>query len=264
MSLDASERDAMPFSARNVLVTGGARGIGLGIVRAFLEGGASVVFIDHDEALGLDAESRLRTQHANAHFVAADVGRFVSCQAAFERAEALIGPIDTLINNAGISPKTDGRGLPVDEIPLDEWQRVVDVNLNGVFHFCKLAVPGMKRRGFGRIVSMSSVAGKAYLDVCALHYAATKAAVIGVTRQLAGELGPFGTNVNAIAPGRIDTEMVAVAGEAANAAYVAQTPLKRLGTTREVAALCLYLASRHEAGFVTGQVVDVAGGWLMT
>ncbi|MEK6349222.1 MAG: SDR family NAD(P)-dependent oxidoreductase [Burkholderia sp.] len=258
---------AIDFSSRNVLVTGGARGIGLGIVRAFLDSGARVVFVDHDEALGLDAERRLREQHADAssvHFVAADVGRFESCQAAFARAEALIGPIDTLINNAGISPKTDGRGLPVDEIPVDEWLRVVDVNLNGIFYFSKLVTPGMKRRGFGRIVSMSSVAGKAYLDVCALHYAATKAAVIGATRQLAGELGPFGINVNAIAPGRIDTEMVAVAGEAANAAYVAQTPLKRLGTTREVAALCLYLASRDEAGFVTGQVVDVAGGWLMT
>ncbi|MBN3725215.1 SDR family oxidoreductase [Burkholderia sp. Ac-20379] len=254
----------MDFSSRNVLVTGGARGIGLGMVRAFLDSGARVVFVDHDEQLGRDAERRLREQHGDVHFVAADVGRFDSCRAAFARAEALLGPIDTLINNAGISPKTDGRGLPVDAIPVDEWLRVVDVNLNGIFYFTKLATPGMKQRGFGRIVSMSSVAGKAYLDVCALHYAATKAAVIGVTRQLAGELGPFGINVNAIAPGRIDTEMVAVAGEAANAAYVAQTPLKRLGTTREVAALCLYLASKDEAGFVTGQVVDVAGGWLMT
>jgi 3-oxoacyl-[acyl-carrier protein] reductase len=257
----------MNFNERNVLVTGGGRGIGLGIVRAFLESGANVVFVDYDEQLGREAESRLRQEHArvhSVHFVAADVGRFESCQAAYERAASLIGPIDTLVNNAGISPKTNGRGVAVDEMDVDEWRRVVDVNLNGIFYFAKLAVPAMKRARFGRIVSMSSVAGKAYLDVCAVHYAATKAAVIGLTRQLAGELGPFGINVNAIAPGRIDTEMVAVAGAAANAAYVAQTPLQRLGTTREVASLCLYLASKEEAGFVTGQVVDVAGGWLMT
>jgi 3-oxoacyl-[acyl-carrier protein] reductase len=254
----------MNFSGRNVLVTGGGRGIGLGIVRAFLEHGAQVVFVDYDEHLGREAESRLRREHHHVHFVCADVGVFESCRAAFERAQALIGPIDTLVNNAGISPKTNGRGVSVDEMEVDEWRRVVDVNLNGIFYFVKLAVPGMKRQRFGRIVSMSSVAGKAYLDVCAVHYAATKAAVIGLTRQLAGELGPFGIHANAIAPGRIDTEMVAAAGDAANAGYVAQTPLQRLGTTREVASLCLYLASKEEAGFVTGQVVDVAGGWLMT
>nr|WP_276583697.1 SDR family NAD(P)-dependent oxidoreductase [Pseudomonas sp. RIT-PI-AD] len=254
----------MPFADRSVLVTGGARGIGLAMVRAFLEGGAHVVYVDRDETLGRAAEDAMRKEYARVHFVPADIADFESCEAAFVRAESLVGSINTLVNNAGISPKTHGRGLPVDEISIDEWRRVVDVNLNSLFYFSKLAVPGMKRRRFGRIVSMSSVAGKAYLDVCALHYAATKAAVIGLTRQLAGELGPFGITVNAIAPGRIDTEMVAVAGAEANALYVAQTPLKRLGTTREVAALCLYLASREEAGFVTGQVIDVAGGWLMT
>ncbi len=256
------------FADRKVLVTGGARGIGLGIVRAFVEACARVAFVDFDQRLGEDAERRLHELHGAGRdavrFVAADVADFGSCRAAFEQAHAWLGPIDTLVNNAGISPKTNGRGLPVEDIGLDEWRRVLDVNLSGVFHFTKLAVPDMKRHGFGRIVSMSSVAAKAYLDVCAVHYAATKAAVIGLTRQLAGELGPFGINVNAIAPGRIDTEMVAVTGDAVNAGYVARTPLRRLGTTREVAALCLYLASREEAGFVTGQVVDAAGGWLMT
>ncbi|TRX75690.1 SDR family oxidoreductase [Pseudomonas mangiferae] len=261
---DATAGRTGPFAGRNVLVTGGARGIGLAIVRAFLEGGARVVYVDHDEALGQAAERALREAHDGVLFIQADIGSFASCEAAFARAEALLGPIDTLVNNAGISPKTNGRGLPVDEIGVEEWLRVVDVNLNGLFYFSKLVVPGMKRRRFGRIVSMSSVAGKAYLDVCALHYATTKAAVIGLTRQLAGELGPFGINVNAIAPGRIDTEMVAVAGDQANAVYVAQTPLGRLGTTREVASLCLYLASKEESGFVTGQVIDAAGGWLMT
>lgn len=254
----------MDYTGRNVIVTGGANGIGLAITKAYLEARANVVMIDCNADAGEKTAKILREKYGNIHFVHADVGSYESCQAAMDRAQALVGDIDTLVNNAGISPKRNGKGLPIDELAVDEWTRVVDVNLHGVFYFSKLAVPRMKANGFGRIVSMSSVAGKAYLDVCAVHYSATKAAVIGLTRQLAGELGPYGITVNAIAPGRIDTDMVAMAGEKANQVYIDQTPLKRLGSTDEVADLCLYLTSRKEAGFVTGQIVDVSGGWLMT
>ena len=111
---------------------------------------------------------------------------------------------------------------------------------------------------------MSSVAGKAYLDIVAAHYSTTKAALIGMTRHLAGELGPYGIRCStALAPGRIDTPMVAGVAREANDAVIAQTPLRRLGSPAEVASVCLFLTSA-EANFVTGQVVDVAGGWLMT
>jgi len=107
------------------------------------------------------------------------------------------------------------------------------------------------------------VAGKAYLDIVAAHYGTTKAALIGMTRHLAGELGPHGITVNALAPGRIDTPMVAGAPPEANAAVVDVTPSRRLGRPGEVADACLFLSSR-QADFITGQVIDVAGGWLMT
>ena len=167
------------------------------------------------------------------------------------------------MNNAGISPKHAGKPAPIWEMDPAEWERVVDTNLNSVFNFVRLLTPGMVDRRFGRVVSMSSVAGKAYLDIVAAHYSTTKAALIGMTRHLAGELGPHGITVNALAPGRIDTPMVAGAPRASNDAVVDVTPLRRLGKPVEVADACLFLTSAN-AGFVTGQVIDVAGGWLMT
>jgi 3-oxoacyl-[acyl-carrier protein] reductase len=254
----------MNYENRKILVTGGASGIGLACTTAFLEHGGHVVIVDQNADQGELAQYALREKHQNVHFIQADVSDFEQCKKAYEESVSLIGEIDTLMNNAGISPKKDGLGVGVDAMDVAEWDRVVAVNLSGAFYFSKLVTPAMKKAQFGRVLSVSSVAGKAYLDVCAVHYSATKAALIGFTRHLAGELGPFGITVNAIAPGRIDTDMVAMAGEAANKRFVDQTPMRRLGEPREVADLCLYLASRKEASFITGQVVDVAGGWLMT
>lgn len=245
-------------------MTGGASGIGLACSTAFLEHGGHVVIVDQNAGQGEQTLRTLGEKHQNVHFIQADVSDFEQCKKAYEQAVSLIGDIDTLLNNAGISPKKDGQGVGVDVMEVAEWDRVVAVNLSSAFYFSKLVTPAMKKAKFGRVVSVSSVAGKAYLEVCAAHYSATKAALIGFTRHLAGELGPFGITVNAIAPGRIDTNMVAMAGEAANKRFVDQTPLGRLGEPREAADLCLYLASRKEASFITGQVVDVAGGWLMT
>ncbi len=254
----------MNYENRKILVTGGASGIGLACTTAFLEQGGHVVMVDQDGERGEQTLRALREKHQNIHFVQADIAEFGQCEQAYDSAVSLVGDIDTLMNNAGISPKKAGQGVGVDEMDVAEWDRVVAVNLSGAFYFSKLVAPAMKKARFGRIVSVSSVAGKAYLDVCAVHYSATKAALIGFTRHLAGELGPFGITVNAIAPGRIDTDMVAMAGAAANQRFVDQTPMGRLGEPREAADLCLYLASKKEASFVTGQVVDVAGGWLMT
>lgn len=253
----------LTHSGRVVLVTGGGGGIGRAIVEQYARSGAAVGVVDRDPASATDMVDQLTAQGHCIHFAAADVGQFKDCQAACRSIEAALGPIDTVVNNAGISPKHHGKPVPVWQMELDEWHRVVDVNLNSVFHFTRILAPGMVERRFGRIVSMSSVAGKAYLDIVAAHYSTTKAALIGLTRHLAGELGPHGITVNALAPGRIDTPMVAGAPREANEAVIATTPLRRLGQPVEVAQACLFLTS-DQASFITGQVIDVAGGWLMT
>ena len=253
----------MTHKNRVVLVTGGASGIGAAIVERYAAEGASVGVVDQDAKAGTALADHLRAQGHSVQFAAADVADIDACRQACLSVEATLGPVDTLVNNAGISPKHGGLPQPIWRMDPAEWHRVVDVNLHSTFNFCRLLTPGMVERRFGRIVSMSSVAGKAYLDIVAAHYSTTKAAIIGLTRHLAGELGPHGITVNALAPGRISTPMVAGAPPQANEAVVASTPLRRLGEPAEVADACLFLSSA-QASFITGQVIDVAGGWLMT
>jgi 3-oxoacyl-[acyl-carrier protein] reductase len=253
----------LTHSGRVVLITGGGGGIGAEIVKQYAWQGASVGVVDRSPELAGALVSTLVSEGYKAHFVAADVGRYESCEAACRSIEAAMGPIDTVINNAGISPKHHGLPAPIWQMSLTEWRQVVDVNLSSVFNFTRLLAPGMVERRFGRIVNMSSVAGKAYLDIVGAHYSTTKAGLIGLTRHLAGELGPHGITVNALAPGRVDTPMVAGAPREANEAVIAVTPLRRLGKPVEVADACLFLTS-DKANFITGQVIDIAGGWLMT
>lgn len=245
----------MRHDKRVVLVTGGSGGIGEALVERYARDGAAVGIVDVNEETGAALARRLADAGLGVHFAHADVGDFAACEAACRAIEAALGPVDTLVNNAGISPKHAGKPMPVWQMSPDEWRRVMDVNVNSVFNFCRILAPGMVERRFGRIVSMSSVAGKAYLDIVAAHYSTTKAALIGMTRHLAGELGPHGITVNAIAPGRIDTPLVRGVAREANEKVAQETPLRRLGAPDEVASTCLFLTS-DEAAFVTGQVID--------
>lgn len=247
---------------RVVLVTGAAGGIGAAIAQLYCEEGARVALIDFDEDKVREQAQRLGAAGYSVAWAKADVADFAQCQQSCEQLAAALGPIDTLINNAGISPKHNGAPVPIWEMDPQEWERVVGINLTGSFNLVRALTPSMVQQRFGRIVNMSSVAGSAFLPIVAAHYSATKAAIIGFTRHLAGELGPLGITANALAPGRIETPLLKSVSAQANQAVVDETPLRRLGTPLEVAQAACFLTS-SDSTFITGQVLDVAGGWLM-
>lgn len=247
---------------RIAVVTGGGSGIGRAIAEALALAGAAVALLDANGNAAEDAAGAIAAGGGRAMAVACDVARFEAVEAAGHEIAAALGPVDILVNNAGISPKHQGRPASVLDMDPDEWRRVMDVNLTGAFHGVRVFGGGMARRGWGSIVNQSSVAGKTHVGFVGAHYPATKAGLIGLTRHLAGELGPSGINVNALAPGRIDTPLMRGVDPAVNEAIVGETPMRRLGRPEDVAAAALFLTS--DAGhFVTGQVVDVAGGWKL-
>jgi len=246
-----------------VLVTGAGRGIGQSIAEAFAVSGASVGVLDFDFNSCSAVAAEIRDKGYSAHSVRADVADLAEVKKACQEIEQHFGSIDILINNAGISPKKEGVKVDAAEIDEDEWRRVIDVNLTGCFNTVRVLAPGMKDRKTGSIINMSSVAGKAFCSLVGIHYSTTKAALIGFTRHLAGELGPFGITVNAIAPGRIDTPMMRMVAAKINQDIIEDTPLRRLGHPEDVANLAVFLTSEN-GNFITGQVCDVSGGWLMT
>lgn len=235
------------FPAR-VLITGGSRGIGAACVRAFAARGAKVAFLyarSDEAAAALAAET-------GAVAIRADVADRDAVFAAVDEARAALGgSIECLVNNAGIAQFR----LFTDITPA-EWQRMLDVNLGGVFHATQAVVGDMIREKYGRIINLSSIWGLTGAS-CEVHYSASKAGVIGLTQALAKELGPSGITVNCVAPGVIDTEMNAALDDETRAALCDETPLEAIGRPEDIAAAVLYFAA---APFVTGQVLSPNGG----
>lgn len=247
---------------RTAVVTGAAGGIGRGIVESFLAGGDRVVAVDASDSALANLQAELDEHAASLQTMCCDVTDPQDWKRIAEAVEASPDTPAVLINNAGISPKRDGKKIEGDEIPLDEWSAVLAVNLTGPFLGIQALAPHMKGTGFGRIVNMSSLAARDGGRLGGVHYAATKTGLLGLTRSFARELAPFGITVNAIAPGRIDAGMAAGVSDEVNRNYLTRIPVGRLGYASDVAQAVQYLAAADN-GFVTGVTVDVNGGSYM-
>jgi 3-oxoacyl-[acyl-carrier protein] reductase len=250
------------FKQRTVIVTGAARGIGLGIARRFLTEGANVVVCDSSVEALADAEEGLKAHSRQLLSLQADVSRDADVRQLLDRTRQRFGPVAILVNNAGISPKHDGVKAAVAGMDVEEWQRVMDINLTGAFRCTQACLPDMVAARWGRIVNIASQAGRTRSDIAGAHYAASKAGMMALARTVAGEAGAAGITANSVAPGRIDTPMAQAAGAAVNAEYLKRIPVGRLGTVEDIAAAVAFLAS-DEAGFITGVTLDVNGGTFM-
>jgi NAD(P)-dependent dehydrogenase (short-subunit alcohol dehydrogenase family) len=246
------------LSGRVAIVTGAGQGMGRAVARALAERGAAVVVNDLNPESAEAAAAELRQGGAEAIAVAADVIDAAAVRSLVEQTLVRYGAIHVLINNAGVL-----RPTKVIEIPEAEWDWVIAVNLKGTFLCSQAVLPAMQAAGWGRIVNVSSTAGKNVSTVGGAHYTAAKAGILGFTRHLAKEVAADGITVNAVCPGLIDTEMVrATIDDARTDAYARGFPIPRLGKPEEVAELVAFLAS-DRAAYITGASLDINGGDLM-
>lgn len=244
-------------SQRIAVVTGAAQGIGSAVSRRLALSGHVVIGIDVNE-VGLQ---ELSEEIGSGSFkaVSADVAESSTWQTAQELGRELGEPLSILVNNAAISPKHDGRRLPSNEVGIEEWERVLRVNVTASFMGFQAVIDDMVQAGWGRIIMVSSGAAKMGARVAGVHYGTSKAAQLGLMRTLAWEFGPSGVTVNAVTPGRIATPMAEVVSQDINAEFLAQIPVGRLGTGDDIAATVNFLAS-DDAGFINGATIDVNGG----
>lgn len=238
------------------IVTGGSRGIGASIVKVFLESGAKVAVCARNSERGEKFVSSLNRSEETVKFFQVDVSSYESVENCFKEILNYFGGVDILVNNAGIT---------LDKLffrmKREDWDRVLSVNLNGTFNFCKVVVPKMIRKRWGRIVNMTSVVAESGNPGQA-NYCASKAGIIGFTKSLAKELASRNITVNAIAPGFIETDMTREIGEKAKEDLLKSIPLNRPGSGEDIAFGTLFLCS-EEGGYITGQVLNINGGMYM-
>ncbi len=243
--------------SRTVLITGAATGIGRAAAGLFAADGYNVAVHYHTSvADATQLCEALGARGASALAVRADVADPGQVTAMAERVQEEFGRIDVLINNAGVAQQK-----LFTDITAQDWDAMFDVNVKGVFHCCRAVLPGMVSRKSGSIVNVSSVWGLIGAS-CEVHYSAAKAAVIGLTKALAKEVGPSGIRVNAVAPGVIATRMTAGLPEETIQALRSDTPLGVIGTPEDAAHAIYFLAS-DKARFVTGQVLSPNGGFVI-
>jgi 3-oxoacyl-[acyl-carrier protein] reductase len=246
----------MSSRQRVALVTGAVGGLGRAIGERLVADGHLVLVADiQSEAIHAVAEEISATP------LVLDVSDEASVERVFADIESRFGTLDILVNNAGIG----GARAPVAEMELPVWEKVIDVNLTGIFLMCKAAIPLMRGKGWGRIVNMSSLTARGQPGVNRCHYTASKAGIVGLSRMLADELGPEGITVNCVAPSRILTPLTLAAG-ANDPGYfdrgIAMTAIGRLGLPEDIANAVSWLCSDRAAA-ITGDTIDVNGGTCM-
>jgi acetoacetyl-CoA reductase len=238
--------------ARVAIVTGGTRGIGAAISIALRDAGYNVAA----NYAANEAAAQQFTKSTRIPAFRFDVADFEDCRTGVAKIESELGPVDVLVNNAGIT-----RDATLHKMSFEQWNAVIQTNLTSCFNMCRALIDGMRARGFGRIVNIGSINGQAgqYGQV---NYAAAKSGIHGFTKALAQEGAGKGITVNAIAPGYIDTEMVRAVPEEVLRKIVARIPVGRLGKAKEIARGVLFLVS-DDAGFITGSTLSINGGQHM-
>ena len=237
---------------QTVLITGGARGIGRAMVELFSKSGYNVAFTYKKS----EKEANLLAESTGALAIRADSAREEDVLSAVALVGEKLGGVDCLINNAAVSSFS-----LFTDISLDAWNDIIAVNLTGAFLYSKAVLPGMIAKKSGRIINVTSMWGIVGSS-CEVHYSTTKAALIGMTKALAKEVGPSGITVNAIAPGFIDTEMNKSLSAETRAELIDDTPLMRIGMPEDVANAALFLAGDN-ASFITGEVMNLTGGFIV-
>lgn len=238
------------FAGRAAIITGGASGVGRDVAARLTAEGAKVVLWDmNDEALAAAKEAT-----GAVHAIKLDVADADAVQAAAEESFAKMGRLDILVASAGIT----GATVPVHEFPLESWRRVIDINLNGLFYCCRSVVPFMLKNDYGRIVNVSSVAGKEG-NPNASAYSASKAGVIGFTKSLGKELAKTGIRVNALTPATFKSPILEQLPQSQIDYMLSKIPAGRLGEVHEVASMICWMAS-EECSFTTASTFDISGG----
>lgn len=253
----------MLLKGQNAVVTGAGDGIGKAIALRLAEAGVNVAALDIDGEKASHTCTEIRKLNCLALPLTVDVSESAQVKQTVKTILDEWVTIHILVNNAAISPKKDGVRASLIDMEEEEWDHVIKVNLTGIFYMCKYCLPNMISNRYGKVVNMSSVAGKMGGFAAGIHYASSKAGILGFTKTLAREGAPYGINANVVMPSRISTKLGRSIPVEMLEKRLAQIPLGRFGTPKDAAEAVLFLVSHKSSSWITGATLNLSGGLLM-